>query len=194
MSSQSAEKQIEQVSSISVEGLEDFFVEEIDKTIDPGLSMKEAMHYYNDTAKHIRSRIKTGDIPAIRIQEGDRRKWRIYPSGVPNTMASVVNIKKEKDISLAQVSNDEILVQVIESKSIETGLSLELETNDLDLVVHMKNRIAELERKLEAELYRNGYLEAQIDVLEGKYKFIGLLEVKESWWQKLLKFYGIGSK
>ena len=75
---------------IDVEGLESFFLDDHKGLLAKGLNLKEAVYYYGDSKSEIREKIKTGEIPAIRIPDPEGPKWCIFPDGVPSALKHLI--------------------------------------------------------------------------------------------------------
>jgi hypothetical protein len=82
---------------INLDGLEGFFEEDQQffeddqqELLAKGLSIKQAVFYYGATRRSIKTRIRKGTIPAIRMPESAGGKWRIFPEGVPSQLQDLI--------------------------------------------------------------------------------------------------------
>jgi hypothetical protein len=151
----------------SLDGLEKFFEPQLQ---DGGLTFKQAVHYYGLPPAELRSKLKAGELPAVRIDTESGKKWRVYPDGVPGHMQSI--------------STDET-----ESTQKKDEKAAPLDPTERESVLVLKEHIADLEHRLEAAAYRNGYLEMQVDSLK---QHVNLLtkdrDTSESFFVKARRF------
>lgn len=186
---------------VSVEGMEAFFDENAAEAaaalVDTGLTMKQAVHFYNLAPKLIRAKIKNGEIPAVRLELAGKRKWRVYPGGVPEMYANLV-----KDLSADMVADDmptgffdedpdllpewteEVLPERIQ---VVTESYLDMAQANRELL----DRVKELESRLEAAAYRNGYLESQLESTQEKLRCLTLRNQETHWWSGLSRFFKV---
>lgn len=81
---------------IELEGLESVFVDDNDELFSKGLTLKQAVFYYGETRKSLKSKVVEGSIPAIRLPESHGKKWRVFPDGVPPQLQSLIPKKLRK--------------------------------------------------------------------------------------------------
>jgi hypothetical protein len=150
---------------LTVEGLEEIFVEsetvaqplrESNATLSRGLSFKEACEYYGLKATALRVRIKSGEIPAEKIQGMNGPEWRIYPA------------QPSRD-PFAQITEPHR--EVIEPNKL------------LEIVQDLQSKLEAANQQLQAANFRNGYLEAQVESQQGQIKLlVDSQRNRGSWW------------
>ncbi len=172
---------------------------ELESAIAASLTIKQAVHYYDLPAKQIRHRIKSGEIKALRLGGESGRKWRVFPQGLPQSLLAMY----ESELPAIE-ADDPSLAPAFESvrslsepdRPIETGDSssswstesvLEEKVAVRDLLMELHGTIRDLEEKLEAAAYRNGYLEAQVEGLESRIKLISLKQYSQPWWRRIFR-------
>jgi uncharacterized protein (DUF736 family) len=181
-------------NSVSVSGLEKVF--ELDSTViagidqadrkvisarTEGLTIKEASEHYGFAIPTIRLKIKTGGIPARKVDGPKGPEWRIFPQGLPAAC--------EK----ADISHDEDEDQpyiTVNDGSYETDSRL------ADGLYHANMNVSslikanqELSNKLEAANYRIGYLEAQTDNHKEQIKLLTDSQHKTAGWRKFWSWF-----
>lgn len=143
---------------IALTGLDCLFEETIADAPDAGLTIAQAVHYYGLPAKQIKAKVKAGEIPGIKMA---RKKWRVYPMGLPDSLPELVEDTTVEPFSIE-----------------ESPLTLQL-----------KAKVAELEAKLEAAAFRNGYLEAKLEWSEGQVRLLTHQPKEKSFWQRLISVF-----
>jgi hypothetical protein len=153
-----------------VQELEDIFAIDPLAFRDAGLTVKQAVHYYNLSPKTIKERIKRGEIPAVSMPGRKGLKWRIYPDGVPEGCTAVA----PETVGSASDCAD--------SGSPETNCAPDTSANGRVSTTHSPGEVCtpsictpdshatrellvalrDMQARLEAAAYRNGYLEAQL--------------------------------
>ena len=171
---------------VSVEGMDAFFDLSDPPHGDSGLTMKQAVHYYGLGSKVIRTKIKNGEIPAVRMDFGSKKKWRVYPGGVPDFYATgelaVPAAFSDDDPDLLPEWTEEVLPESIQ---VVTESYLDMAEANRELL----ERVRELESRLEAAAYRNGYLESQLDSTQEKLRCLTLRNQETHWWSGLARFF-----
>lgn len=71
---------------LDLTGLEELFEQQLEPHLARGLSLKEAVFFYGLTKKQLRRQIKDFSIPAIKVTKKGRKKWLVYPSGIPQEL------------------------------------------------------------------------------------------------------------
>ncbi|MBX9685497.1 MAG: hypothetical protein K2X27_02270 [Candidatus Obscuribacterales bacterium] len=103
---------------IELDGLETFFSDSHDEFFNKGLSIKQAVFYYGDTRKSLKSKVMNGTVPAIRLPESHGQKWRVFPDGVPEQLAHLIpkklRPKKDKKTSKEGQSESGTLLETTE--------------------------------------------------------------------------------
>ncbi len=96
-------------SRIELDGLEKVFTDNHDELFAKGLSIKQAVFYYGDTRKALKSKVEDGTVPAIRLPETHGSKWRVFPDGVPPQLEHL--IPKKLRPKKAKQKSEEVLEQ-----------------------------------------------------------------------------------
>jgi hypothetical protein len=120
-----------------------------------GLNIREASQHYGLAIPTIRLKIKTGDIPAIKVNGPKGPEWRVFPDGAPEKPEQIdINLSSSND--QGGISDTEAFYEP--DRSIAEGFH-QANINVASLIKANQ----EMTAKLEAAVYRNGYLEAQIE-------------------------------
>jgi hypothetical protein len=144
---------------ITLTGLDCLFEETIADEPDAGLTIAQAVHYYGLPAKVIKAKVKAGEIPGIKMA---RKKWRVYPMGLPDAFPQPAE---------------------------EGILTIPFDIQESPLTLQLKSKVAELEAKLEAAAFRNGYLEAKLEWTEGQVRLLSHQPKEKTLWQKLVSTF-----
>lgn len=151
-----------QPDRLAVTGLDCLFEETIADEPDSGLTLAQAVHYYGLPAKEVKAKVKSGEIPGVKLA---RKRWRVYPLGLPDKLP-------------------ELAVQTLDANDVVEPFDIQ----ESPLTVQLKAKIAELEARLESAAYRNGYLEAKLEATEGQMRLLSCQPQPVSLMQK---FFGL---
>lgn len=189
-------------SPVSLSGLEEVF--DVDSTVSnevdqtnstviskarEGLTIREASQHYNLAVPTVRLKIKIGDIPATKVNGPKGPEWRVFPEGLPQSAEPI-------DISLTAVddqcdrSHPESFHQT--DRTIAEGFH-QANINVASLIKANQD----LSAKLEAVVYRNGYLEAQVESERQQVKLLTdqlskpELVVEMSWWSRFCSWFKV---
>ena len=156
-------------------GLEDFFPSH-DKAGQEDLSLEEAAKRLNLSERTIQRRLKRGQLTGYKIN-GDRGpEWRIkLQSGEDMTLHAVppsedTTIESEVMPDIEAVSSDD---KTADRQALTYGAIAQF-------TGFYQDQIETLQEKLEAATYRNGYLEAQLEVAGNQLKLLPDLSAKAS--------------
>jgi hypothetical protein len=144
-----------------VQELEDTFAMDPLAFKDGGLTVKQAVHFYNLPAKAIKERIRRGEIPAVGMPGRKGWKWRIYPDGVPEECAVVSPGASSSHVVGATAFAPEIDFFPYPSADTSEHISCSHVSNTQTSQELLK-ALKDMQARLEAAAYRNGYLEAQL--------------------------------
>lgn len=152
----------------------------LDAQIVEGLTIKEASSHYGLAVTTVRMKIKLGEIPATKVNGPKGPEWRVYPKGIPQRFdqpdISIESQNRQPDINVSSIHREP-------SDSVAEGFHM-ANINVASLIKANQ----ELTAKLEGVVYRNGYLEAQLDAERNQIKLLTDQlhkpeQVKESgWW------------
>lgn len=154
---------------VSLNGLDEVFEidstliersDQADMTVISGLTIKQASEHYKLAIPTIRLKIKTGNIPAKKINGPKGPEWRIFPNGMPTPADNLAIVDSEDD--------DRVIEALCEPDS---TVSEGFHQAHINLAALIKSN-QELVSKLEAVSYRNGYLEAQLAEKESQIKLL----------------------
>ena len=152
-----------------------------------GLTIKQASDHYGLAIPTIRLKIKTGEVPAIKVNGPKGPEWRIFPDGIL-TACEAVEEFDQPDITPPEEFKkpDLTLLEGFQQANINLGSLIKANQ--------------ELVAKLEAATYRNGYLESQISErqreIEQHREQIKLLtdsHLKRGWWWRFSSWF-LGTK
>lgn len=157
---------------LTVEGFEEIFVESEavaqpshrpHDTVSRGLSFKEACEHFGLKATALRTRIKSGEVSAEKIEGANGPEWRIYPAQPSRT-------------------HHETVIQPLRDPIESVKL--------FEMMQDLQSKLAASNQQLQAANFRNGYLEAQ---LESSREHVKLLTDSQrnsgSWWGRLKSFF-----
>jgi hypothetical protein len=102
----------------------------------PCLSVREAIHYYDVSAKQIKRDIKSGKIPAIRVSTEKGKRWRIFPTGVPEHIQATLD-----DHILAKAKITELGEQIKQLEAVVEDLQTQLATRQNQLILFEPNTV-----------------------------------------------------
>lgn len=181
-------------NSVSVSGLEKVF--ELDSTViegidqadrkvisgrTEGLSIKEASEHYGFAIPTIRLKIKTGGIPAKKVDGPKGPEWRIFPQGLP--------IQCEKsDISLDVAEDQPYISKTDDLSQADSKLAEGFYHANMNVSSLIKAN-QELSSRLEAANYRIGYLEAQTDNHKEQIKLLTDSQHKPAGWRNFWSWF-----
>ena len=190
-------------SPVSSEGLEEFF--DTSAELACGLTIKQAVHFYGISARLIKAKIALHEIPAARLDVDGKRKWRVFPDGVPEGFKqfqaplkeTIGKETKESDLPTGSVPDEDpdLLPPWVQLSEIVEVIIEPDQIIPVDAVspppqsaqeIYLSQRIYELESRLEAATHRNGYLESQVDLLQEKVKCLTTTKPPKPWWSSLL--------
>lgn len=134
-----------------------------------GLTIKQASDHYRLAVPTIRLKIKTGEIPATKVNGPKGPEWRVFPDGVPATFSKV-------DINDSQPDSTFTEGFCEADRTVAEGFH----QANINLATLIKSN-QELISKLEAVTYRNGYLEAQLAEKETQIKLLTDTR-RKGWW------------
>ncbi len=197
---------------VALAGLDQLFEQSVNSETDSGLTLDQAEHYYGLPAREIKTKIKLGEIAGRKL---GRKNWRVYPLGLPDgeksqfpkaieppflvppTVDSELTEAPPKDVApLVAAPETSTVTPPKETKPrkklpqrVEADVVIEpVDIQVSPLTLKLQAKVAELEAKLEAAAYRNGYLEAKLEWAEGQVKLLSHQPKVQS---ALQKFFGL---
>lgn len=107
-----------------LDGLENFFSDGPAELFSKGLSVKQAVFYFGETRRSIKSKLLSGEIPAVRLPEEFGRKWRVFPEGVPEQLIHLIpkklrKVSESNSSAEALLDSQNFLEQVAAEKQVE---------------------------------------------------------------------------
>lgn len=182
-------------TDLSLNGLEEVF--DVDSTViaefdhgakesirsraGEGLTIREASQHYGIAIPTVRIKIKTGDIPAIKVNGPKGPEWRVFPHGLPND-------EKHGDISQAadHLKSDSSLNEVFQQtdRTVAEGFQ-QANINVASLIKANQELIS----KLEALTFRNGYLEAQTEGYKEQVKLLTDSQHRRGTWSRFWSWF-----
>jgi len=176
-------------TSTSLTGLEDVF--DVDTTITDdcdqadtslitkvgtGLTIKEASGHYGLAVPTIRLKIKTSEIPAIKVNGVKGPEWRIFPNGVPHQT-------DQPDINDISFDAQPDLTHASGFQQPDRSVTQGFHQANINVSSLIKANL-ELTSKLEAASFRNGYLEAQAESYKNEIKLLTDSQYKHGRWSR----------
>lgn len=80
--------------SVQVDGLEEFF--DVNAIPIEGMTIEEASEHYGLTQKKLKKLMKEGAVPALKLGEEPAQEWRVFPSGIPDTVKQQRKAQKKR--------------------------------------------------------------------------------------------------
>lgn len=187
-------------SSVSLNGLDEVFDvdttvitegDQADSTLSKseivGLTIKEASQHYGLAIPTVRLKIKTGDIPAVKVNGPKGPEWRIFPKGTPAKSEQI-------DISVSASDDHSHINEAEPFHEADRSLAEGFYQANINVASLIKAN-QEMAAKLEAVVYRNGYLEAQVEAERQQVKLLTdrlqTPEVlpKSNWWTQFCSWF-----
>lgn len=189
-------------SPVSLNGLEEVF--DVDSTVPndidqaanrvlskvtEGLTIREASLHYSLAIPTVRLKIKTGDIPATKVNGPKGPEWRVFPAGLPQSAEPI-------DISLTSIEDQPDRAHTEPSHQTDRTIAEGFHQANIN-VASLIRANQDLSTKLEAVVYRNGYLEAQIESERQQIKLLtDQLHKPEStvetgWWSRFCSWFKV---
>lgn len=181
-------------NSVSLDGLEQVFEADISLPIESdqatisvtteectGLTIREASKHYGLAIPTIRMKIKTGDIPAKKVDGPKGPEWRIFPLGVPMD-CDQADINEYAEMAQPDSTTTEGYQQP------DRSVFEAWHQANINLTSLIKAN-QELSSKLESLTYRNGYLEAQAENHKEQIKLLTDSQHKQSSWSRFWSWF-----
>jgi excisionase family DNA binding protein len=154
-------------------GLEDFFPSH-DKTGQEDLTLDEAAKRLNLSERTIQRRLKRGQLTGYKVN-GDRGpEWRIVLEASVDTTLKAVQTSDDTTVD-TEVTTD---AESVSSEDTTPGATVP----NVQLFQHFtsfyQDQIENLQEKLEAATYRNGYLEAELSSMKSQLLLLPDLSAK----------------
>jgi len=160
---------ISPLNPTSVDGLEAFFDDEAFPA--PGLTVKQASLHFDLPLKKLKKRIKSGEIPAIKLGLSDKcDDWRVFPDGVPGAFSAAVRVH-EGEPGKAKDKSDETSTPP-KTKRREELSAIEGE------IASLRSDVTILESRLNQALDTIAYMSYETDTLK---QLMGQVGVTTSW-------------
>ena len=182
------------VEPISTEGLDDLFQEGLleasSETVEGvlleprGIPVEVAAQYLGMSTSGILKRLRRGSLAGFKVPSKRGEKWLVRYEALPQ---GVLNTAKEP-----LVVSEGVLDHPEESSGVALDLTKESsEEPSLDqaLLDDLKRRNIDLEAKLQAASWRNGYLESKLEDRENQIKLLTDSQHKPGWWAKFSSWF-----
>jgi excisionase family DNA binding protein len=148
-------------------GLEDFFSSD-DKAGQGVLTLEEASKRLNLSERTIQRRLKEGRLKGFKISGPRGPEWRI---AISDTEGETVEALVASDDTTTS-SDDRTFIHDVSSED-KTRDTEDATTSAMERLLRFyEGRIEKLEGKLESVVWRNGYLEAQLEEAESQVKLL----------------------
>lgn len=147
-----------------------------------GLTIKEASKYYGFAVPTIRMKIKTGALPAKKVEGPKGPEWRVFPQGLP------VECSTNPDIRLTETIDQPDITLSEDSYEPDSRLKEGYYQANINIGSLIKAN-QELSNKLEAANYRIGYLEAQTENHKEQIKLLTDSQNKLGWWARFSSWF-----
>lgn len=125
------------------------------------LTPEEAAQIMGKSVRTIRRMLEKGSLPGYKVSGKKRDEWRIPTNGISVMSDTVSVIKTDTD------RNDDRLV--VELK---------------DRIYQLEERLEKAQREIQAAAFRNGYLESQAELKDQQIKLLTDSQHKVGWWSK----------
>lgn len=197
----------------SLDGLEDFYQggstlpvehDQGGSTVEPVLSLKEAVEFYKISEKTIRLHIAQGKISACKEVGPRGPEWRIYPAGLPsnkdgfqaqrkgeddpNQGGTTLEVGTDQGGSTLEVEHDHGGKSDQSDLAVTTNAPYQLEKL-LDVIKAQSDKLEDAHRKLESANYRIGYLESQTQTYQEQVKLLTDSQRRSGWWSRFSSWF-----
>ena len=182
------------IEPVSTEGLDDLFQEGLleasSETVEgvlvesQGIPVEIAAQYLGMSTSGILKRLRKGSLAGFKVPSKRGEKWLVRHEAISQ---GVLNSAKE-----SLVVNEGVLDCPEESSEVALDLTKESsEEPSLDqaLLDDLKRRNTDLEAKLQAASWRNGYLESKLEDRENQIKLLTDSQHKPGWWAKFSSWF-----
>ena len=149
-----------------------------------GIPVEIAAQYLGMSTSGILKRLRKGSLAGFKVPSKRGEKWLVRHEAISQ---GVLNSAKE-----SLVVNEGVLDCPEESSEVALDLTKESsEEPSLDqaLLDDLKRRNTDLEAKLQAASWRNGYLESKLEDRENQIKLLTDSQHKPGWWAKFSSWF-----
>lgn len=174
-------EQIQPIESTDTDGLEDFFEAEVvpgtpsvgpgsTREALPGITVKEAAKQLGLSAKTIKDRLRKGSLKGFKVDGKFGQRWMVAPTEI-GTPYQVVPGPTEEVLpgsTWEALPTDPLPGNTKEGVPGTTNLNLD----------RLLEQLEKKDRELQAAVYRNGYLESQLEVARNEVKLLPDLQSK----------------
>lgn len=159
------------VNPTSIDGLEAFFDDEAFPA--PGLTVKQASLHLDLPLKKLKKRIKSGEIPAIKLGLSDKcDDWRVFPDGVPGAFSAAALVYDQPSKVKNKPTESEDSEPKPKAKRREELSAIEGE------VASLRSDVTMLESRLNQALDTIAYMSYETDTLK---QLMGQVGITTSW-------------
>ncbi|MBA4050206.1 MAG: hypothetical protein C0508_01595 [Cyanobacteria bacterium PR.023] len=182
------------IESVSTEGLDELFQEGLleasSETVEgvlvesQGIPVEIAAQYLGMSTSGILKRLRKGSLAGFKVPSKRGEKWLVRHEAISQ---GVLNSAKD-----SLVVGEGVLDHPEESSGVALDLTKESsEEPSLDqaLLDDLRRRNIDLEAKLQAASWRNGYLESKLEDRENQIKLLTDSQHKPGWWAKFSSWF-----
>jgi len=168
---------------LAIDGMEDVFAQTVHRVIDNTddsvhtvgtggdlWTLNQAAEQLKVSLVTVRRRLQTGKLKGFKIEGLNGPEWRIVP---PHQMACTVDDQTVQGV----IDNTDHSVHTVGDHPDQVLISEHLDV------------IREMQAKLEALTYRNGYLEAQLENRDSQIKLLTDTQHKRGWWTSFCSWF-----
>lgn len=177
----------------TTEGLEDFFNEGLLKESSvasegvlfehEGVPVDVAAHYLGLSVSGVLKRLRKGALKGFKVHSRRGEKWLVNAEALPQGVllnAEESSIDLEGVLVMSEDSSEGCFSPIEESSSIDPKV---------ELLEDLKRRNEDLEAKLQAAAWRNGYLESKLEDREQQIKLLTDCQLKPSRWARFYNWF-----
>lgn len=158
---------------VDMTGLDEFFPSH-DKTGQEDLTLEEAAKRLNLSERTIQRRLKSGQLTGYKVEGNRGPEWRIrIPASDDMTLHAIPT--SDDTPFMSDVTTEAETVSSVDTTRVDTSSNV---AAFAPFAEFLQTQIQNLQGKLEAATYRNGYLEAQLTTAESQLKLLPDLSAK----------------
>jgi hypothetical protein len=182
------------IEPVSTEGLDDLFQEELleasSETVEgvllepQGIPVEVAAQHLGMSTSGILKRLRKGSLAGFKVPSKRGEKWLVRYEAIPQ---GVLDSTKDSFVIAKGVLDRT-------GNSLEAALHLAKESSgesslDQALLDDLKQRNNDLEAKLQAATWRNGYLESKLEERDNQVRLLTDSQHKPGWWTKFSSWF-----
>lgn len=182
------------IEPVATEGLDDLFQEGLleasSETVEgvllgpQGIPVEVAAQHLGMSTSGILKRLRKGSLAGFKVPSKRGEKWLVSYESLPQ---GVLDSTKDSSVVAEGVfdraeDSSEAALRLTKESSCESSL-------DQALLDDLKQRNNDLEAKLQAATWRNGYLESKLEERDNQVRLLTDRQHKPGWWAKFSSWF-----